>query len=68
MESPEFVLLHTAMGESLTDVEKIRIEVPKRIFADVNAYTGEVPRFDDITMVVLSVKGFCEKKFSSVRV
>ena len=31
-------------------------QVLERIFADVNEYAAEVPQFDDITMVVLSVK------------
>ena len=31
-------------------------QVLERIFADVNEHAGEVPQFDDITMVVLSVK------------
>ena len=31
-------------------------QVLERIFADVNEYAAEVPQFDDITMVVLSIK------------
>jgi serine phosphatase RsbU (regulator of sigma subunit) len=31
-------------------------QVLERIFADVNEHAGEVPQFDDITMVVLSIK------------
>ena len=31
-------------------------EVLDRIFADVNKYATGVPQFDDITMVILSIK------------
>ena len=28
----------------------------KRVFDDVNAFAAEVPQFDDITMVVLTIQ------------